>query len=325
MKERNQRPGCIRDFLRVIPYLLSAAFSVLSGSQSHAAERRMEERHLVSGSIRRDFLVHAPGDMSVRHSWPLILVLHGGGGTARGMSALTSNQFDQLADDGQALVVYPQGIRRAWNDGRSGPALSRRNGIDDVRFFDDLISDLQTRYTIDPARIYVAGISNGGMMALRLGCSLATKVRAVAAIAASLPEELLPYCSASSRVALLLIDGQSDPIVPYPGGDIRIFWSDRGAVLGAARTASVWAARQGCGGPTTAEALPDTVADETRITYIEYTPCTSGGHVGLYSIEGGGHTWPGGQAYLPERIIGKTSRDANAGSLIWNFFQKLPE
>jgi polyhydroxybutyrate depolymerase len=42
----------------------------------------------------------------------------------------------------------------------------------------------------------------------------------------------------------------------------------------------------------------------------------------LYTIEGGGHTWPGGWQYYPEERIGKTCRDINASELMWEFFAR---
>ena len=93
---------------------------------------------------------------------PLVIVLHGNGGTGHQIRKFT--HFDDLATKNGFVVAYPDAIDHHWNDGRPEVA----NGSDDVGFIAKLIAELSARYSIDPARVYVTGISNGGIMAYRL-------------------------------------------------------------------------------------------------------------------------------------------------------------
>jgi poly(3-hydroxybutyrate) depolymerase len=60
----------------------------------------------------------------------------------------------------------------------------------------------------------------------------------------------------------------------------------------------------------------------TVITHVA-RDCTNFSELRLYEIIGGGHTWPGGQQYLGERIVGRVSRELNASNEIWSFFARF--
>jgi polyhydroxybutyrate depolymerase len=56
------------------------------------------------------------------------------------------------------------------------------------------------------------------------------------------------------------------------------------------------------------------------VTRLEYTHCAGDAAVVLYTIQGGGHTWPGGKP-LPEWFAGRTSQSIDATSRMWEFFR----
>ena len=239
------------------------------------------------------------------------------------MIRLTSGRFEELADRDGFLVAYPQGVGNSWNDGRVDlRSEASRRGIDDVAFIRALIEALSRRERIDVRRIFVAGMSNGGMMAMRLACGLPDRLRGAAAVAASLSKDASESCRNPSGVSVVLIDGTADPIVPYDGGAVSVLWSRRGDVIGAPKTAQLWSRKCGCDGRTETD-LPTPVADGTRVRKIEYEKCASGARVLLYRIDGGGHAWPGGRSYLTERLIGKTSGNLSACDAVWETFSAL--
>jgi polyhydroxybutyrate depolymerase len=255
---------------------------------------------------------------------PLLLVLHGGGGTNRGMLWLTKGRFNELADRDGFFVVYPQGIDKSWNDGRPDKISgAHRKGIDDVGFLRALIEHLIAQYPMDSDRVFVTGISNGGLMSFRLGCRLPDKIRAIAPVTAQIPSAMAPLCRSESTVSLAIFNGTKDPLVPYNGGQITVFRQQRGEVLSTDKTISVWRQKNHCSAEPVVTELPDVAADGTRVTKIEYSQCDNESKVVLYRIEGGGHTWPDGRQYLPERRIGRTTRDINGCDEIWDFFRSL--
>jgi polyhydroxybutyrate depolymerase len=124
-------------------------------------------------------------------------------------------------------------------------------------------------------------------------------------------------------ISLLVIAGTHDPLVPYQGGEIGFERGRKvGRVISAAETIRSWAAFNQCpAGVTVTE--PDTDPhDGTRVRRETRGPCQDGSEVILYTVEGGGHTWPGGQQYLPERFVGRTSKDIDASDVIWAFFKR---
>lgn len=308
---------------RVIVALVAALSLLLTGcaGRQHGEDRLLEGR-VVHEGVERRYLIYVPPGLDDRSApRPVVLALHGGGGTALGMVRLTLGRFNQLADEHGFYVVYPQGVGNSWNDGR-GDVSSRAHAerIDDVGFISVLIAHLQSEYPVDSRRIFATGISNGGLMSFRLACSLPGTIRSIAPVTASIPTEIAESCMQGSGVGLVLFNGTDDPLVPYDGGQIRVFGKDRGEVLSTTETIRIFVARNGCANNAEKTEMADRSDDGTRVVSFAYPDCRSESEVLLYRIEGGGHTWPGGFQYLSERLIGRTSRDINACDEIWRFF-----
>lgn len=273
-----------------------------------------------SGGLKRTFLVHVPANANKTKPLPLVIVLHGGGGQGSRINGLTG--FNKLADRQNFYVVYPDGLERNWNDGRS---TVRRKDVDDVKFLSELIEHLAKNYAIDRQRVYATGISNGGMMSLRLACELSDKIAAVASIAANLPAELQPRCRPARPVSVLMISGTDDPLMPFGGGDIATMGGRGmgGKVISAQETTDFWAKRNRTAAKPVITELPDVdPQDGTRVRRAVFSKGAQDSEVVFYTIANGGHTWPGGFQYLAESIIGKTSRDMNASETVMEFFMR---
>lgn len=303
-------------FIRIA---LLGALIVLGGFvRARAAED--SSGSLRFGGLGRTYLVHVPpGDANAPR--PLLLVFHGGGGTARGMPRFT--RMDEVADRAGLIVAYPQGIDRHWNDGRA----SIKNKADDVGFVRALIDTLERGYNVDRRRVYAAGISNGGIFVERLACDLSDRLAGVAVVAGALAQDYSPQCRPSRPVSVLEFEGTADPIVPYGGGRVVDFGGhgEGGMVLSAEATTAFWARVDGC---ATAGALqPQSVRaklDPTRAYFQDWQGCRDGSAVALYQIQDGGHTWPGGPQYLPRFIVGRASRQVDASEAMVRFFLDHP-
>lgn len=269
----------------------------------------------VSG-VQRTYVAHVPARLSPRAA--LILSFHGHGGSGAQQSRLTN--FDALSDKDGFIVVYPNGIRRQWSDGRPQDA-----GTDDIAFTKALIASFSKRYPIDPKRIYVTGFSNGGTFAEYAGCKLADRIAAIAPVSGSLPVYDVPSCHPSRPLSVLTIAGTSDPIMPYNGGKIHLLHTDRGTVISAQKTAAFWAANARCAPTPQTTALPPAApADGTSVQRTAYSQCAPGTNVEFYTIQGGGHAWPGGPQYLPKIFIGTASNQLDASARIVGFFLAHP-
>jgi polyhydroxybutyrate depolymerase len=301
----------------VFPILLRHAMSVSAlafwaggalPAQSHAA---VETRRTIrAGGVERSYLLHLPASRGAGRPLPLLLVLHGAGGEGAGIASHTG-----LTGPATALgyaVVYPDGIERRWNDGR-GPG----GGQDDVEFIRILLDSLGHELPVDPRRIYGTGISNGAGLAYRLACDLPGIFAAIAPVAGAPASAIEQRCAATRPVSVISFQGTRDPLMPYEGGHASI---RRGLVLSARRSAALFAEVNGCTPPPVVTAEPDTVKDGTRVGRLAYGGCREGREVVLYTIEGGGHTWPGGPPV--GRRVGRVSREVDATRTMLDFFDR---
>ena len=211
---------------------------------------------------------------------------------------------------------YPGGSG-GGRSGQSGGRESRATPADDNAFIDQMLDKLSSEYAVDATRVYAAGLSDGGFMAFRLGCTLSDRFAAIAAVGAAMPKTMT--CLPSHPLTVVMMNGMSDPIVHYNGGHVG-----RYSVLSAEDTAKYWAKLNGCQSKPQKQKLSPREKGGMKTEVDTYDDCQKGAQVALYSIDGGGNTWPGGEQYLVEKVIGKTSNDVNANEVIWSFFVRHP-
>jgi polyhydroxybutyrate depolymerase len=284
-------------------------------------------RTIFVNGLERTYHIHIPPQLPQNRSPALVFVLHGGGGTGDGMErSLTLGGFDTLADRDFFIVVYPDGIGKSWNDGRKNvtdPAHQQQ--IDDIGFFSLMIDNLTQEFNIDAKQIFVTGISNGAMMSYRLALELPEKIAAIAPVAGAIPTDLLPINMSDVPVSLCAISGTKDPLVPWDGGVVYPR-KPRGTVISVNDSVMFWVTHDRCSSIPYSIDLPNVVlSDLTRVHEDLYQNGTNNSEVVLYTIINGGHTWPGGPQYLPKALIGRTCRDIDANTVIWDFFSTHPK
>ncbi|MGB5369638.1 MAG: PHB depolymerase family esterase, partial [Flavobacteriaceae bacterium] len=162
----------------------------------------------------RTYWLHFPPKAKMNNPLPILFHLHGGGGTGKGTSRLTYQRFNEIADREGLIVVYPDAIAHNWNDGRSESIKPENVGVDDVGFIIEIINRLKNNYNIDSSRIFTTGMSNGGFMSSRLLCDRADVFRGGAILTASISVDYISNCNPQKPVAVLLMNGTEDPIVP---------------------------------------------------------------------------------------------------------------
>ncbi len=313
-------------------FLLTMFFSF--SVETAFADARLERHELIHEGMKREYWVHDPraGKYDApQKPRPLLIVLHGGGGKADRFDVMTGaeNSFDALADREDLLIAYPQGYDKQWNDGREIKNVkAQKLDLDDVGFISGMIEELMRSSDVDPRRIYATGPSNGGHMANRLACDLSDKIAAVGIVIANMPVKYENKCHPAHPVSVLIMNGTEDPFIPFDGGTVKVLGQERGEDLSTAQTFSFWlrhAGFKGDGRDIKAEMLPDDdPADRTRVMQQDYKS-PGGPEVVLYTVQGGGHTWPGGRQYLFKMLVGRVSHDINATSVIWDFFKENPK
>lgn len=265
----------------------------------------------VSG-VRRSYYVHVPAEHIGTAPLPVVIALHGAFSTARKFER--ESGLSLLADREGFIVVYPQGIGlgdlfRHWNSGHCcGKA--RKINLDDVGFVLSTIEDVARRNPIDRTRLYVAGFSNGGMLAYRIAAEHSDLVAAVAVVSGTIggaPSGEEPEWSVARPerpVPVLAIHGRADTRIPYDGGPGP---QSRGSssAISVARSIGFWVDVDGCDAKPQVELM-----DRSRIERQEWSGCRADAEVVLYSLDSWGHEWPN------ESLLG----GFDAARTIWRFF-----
>jgi polyhydroxybutyrate depolymerase len=169
------RKGIVLSPLLIVIFLL--LFGQPRGNANPDAQKGDSTGSSPFGGLERIYRIHIPPSYDKARLSPLLIALHGGGGTGKKMEKLTLGGFNKLSDREGFIVVYPDGIEKHWNDGRENVSYrAHREKVDDVGFLSALIDALMKERNIDRNLVYVTGISNGAMMSFRLACELSQKI-----------------------------------------------------------------------------------------------------------------------------------------------------
>lgn len=208
---------------------------------------------------------------------PTVIVLHGIAISASWTSQISG--FAEAARERGFTSVYPEGIKAAWNDGREGVA----SAADDVGFLRKLVRELIQRGIADPARVYITGISNGGMMALRMLCEASDLFAGAGTTIANMPARTGATCQIRNPVPVVMVNGTADFLVPYNGGWVGPFGIG-GNVWGTEKTAGFLARANGCA------TVARTESATGGVSKTAWRDCIAPGKdVTLYRVNGGGH------------------------------------
>jgi len=290
--------GCLWSLLgfSALGTLLLALFWVRTGRSDGT---------ITSAGERRTYLLHVPAGYDPTKPVPLVISIHGFAEWPAHLADIS--RWNDLADRHGFIVAYPAGtgFPRRWRANGPPPA----TGLQDVTFIADLLDHLSAQYNLDAERIYVNGFSNGGGMTYLLACRLADRIAAAGSVAGTYVYPL-DACQPARAVPFIAFHGTADPIVPYMGGPTRYF-----NLPAVPDWIAGWASRNGCS--STPEPLPASGA----VSGVRYPGCRDGAEVVFYTIEGGGHAWPG-SAPLPRFIVGHTPPEPNATEVMWAFFSR---
>ncbi len=285
---------------------LFAATAVLLGCAGAITNPGSTRESVTVNGIIRHYDVHLPAGYKSRHAVPLVILLHGHGSS--GSRIERSTGMSLKADQENFIVAYPYGLGSptGWQ------VLDRQPGVNnDVAFIDALIDTLQKLYAIDPKRIYIAGHSNGAMMAYRLGVVMPERIAAIGVVAGLMPRALTRISPAPAiPVSVVAVHGKADRIVPYDGRIGERDWSNE--FLSVPASLSYWARRNRCGQPT------DSVSHGTNLIQRTYSACDSSTAVKLFTLADGTHKWPGDRKGF---LMIPVHDDISATDQLWEFFR----
>lgn len=273
-----------------------------------------------TGDIERNYMAHVPASYKKSKETPMVMVFHGGLGTA--LSAVLLSRMNEKADKEDFIAIYPEGldegselgaksgIQGVWNAGDCC-GTSSTNNVDDVGFVKKVLDDMESKFNIDTKRIYATGISNGGLFTQRLACDLSDRIAAFAPVAGGLAMEY-NECIPLKAVPIIEFHALDDPTIYFTGGvsDISKSGYKHKPIP---EVMDFWRKNNSC-------------SESTEITYENkgaicktYTGCKNEKEVTYCTTEDGGHSWPGGKGILKYQ----PSQDIDATNYMWdNFFKK---
>lgn len=268
------------------------------------------QKELTVDSILRTYKLVLPPNYYNSTSSPLVIALHGGGGSAN-QAELSYGLLEKAASE-QYAIVFADGVKsegvlgiRTWNAGTCCEYAANKN-IDDVNFIKTIIKELVKEYKIDPKRIYLTGMSNGSMMSYRYASEFSETVAAIATVAG--PQSLTTEFKPKSQVPIMHFHSMLDQRVPYLGGT-GIAGNTFPPVLSGLNN---WAKINGC------ETTPKLVFEDNNYIKYEWKNCKKS--IVYYLTKDGGHSWPGADKV---RSGGDNPSTAiNANDLMFEFFKK---
>ncbi|WP_375417977.1 PHB depolymerase family esterase [uncultured Hymenobacter sp.] len=271
-----------------------------------------------SGGLTREYRLYVPAAYRAGTPVPLLFNLHGFGSNSVEQEAY--GDFRTIADTANFLVVHPNGALnilgvRSWNV----VSTTGLSVADDVAFLAALLTDIQSKYTIDANRVYSTGMSNGGFMSYELACKLSGRIAAVASVAGSMAPDRLQtpaLCTPQHPTPVLEIHGVADSTVRYNGG--RAFGIFPTAPIPA--VLNYWVQFNGCGPTPLVTTLPNPSAtDNSTVERSVWGGGRQGSVVQHLRIIGGGHTWPG--TAFSQGGSGATNFDISASVEVWRFLR----
>jgi polyhydroxybutyrate depolymerase len=271
-------------------------------------------RTISSSGMERCYYLYIPKQYHPDLPAPLVFSFHGFLSNPASHSLITG--WRKLADQHGFLLVVPQGTEfpQRWY----ASDLWGREDTNDVQFYLDMLAELSSVTSIDEERVYVNGFSNGGGMTFDLGCNAADTFAAMGTVAAAVVTK--DNCNPSRPMPAIAFHGTADPIVPYEGGAMGSPLLKMAAQIthappvfvGVEDWVAFWAEGNGC------DPAAETIPPQGDASGVRYTGCDENAEVVFYTIDKGGHSWPGG---FPIPGVGKTSRDIDATEELWEFYQ----
>jgi len=279
---------------------------VLSFTCSHLFAQTNITGGFTHDGIAREYKIYIPAIYSPSTPVPVVFNLHGYGSNMNEQELYGT--FMTIADTANFIIVHPNGTldasnMRNWNS-------FGISTIDDIGFLSRLLDTVVANYSVNTARVYATGMSNGGYMSYELACNLNNRITAIASVTGSMTPPKLTACNPARPTPIMQIHGTADATVPYNGN---------GFSTGIESLVNNWVNKNNCNTTPTTNNVPNTNTTDgcTAVQYI-YSGGANGASVELFKVINGGHTWPGAPV-----AIGVTNMDFNASKEIWRFFSQF--
>jgi len=310
-------------FLIPVLLLLSGCIATLPKMAEPPAGSYRVSTNTTYNLSDRTFILHVPPNYTSKTPLPLVVVLHGAFST--GSQTESETGFSVLADSERFLVAYPEGIGifclfQHWNAGHCcGKAAD--NQVDDISFVAEVIDTVRLKLAVDPARIYMAGMSNGGMLTYRFATERTGNLAAAAVVCATIGStkvnETEPWRLQQPQKALPIIgfQGLDDKTMPFK--TVSTVSQDKPRFLPTTDAIEFWQNSNGC------EAAPaKSIANNGSVQHLTWKNCQEGSSLEFVLLEGWGHQWPA-PFFTNQLAADHPLRGFDATKQIWDFFMRF--
>lgn len=304
--------GAVAALFGYLAYSPAADMPRLSGTLTRGT--------IAVGALKRTYLTYVPPDLA--KGAPLVVVMHGSGLNGARIRVSTGYGFDRLADEHGFAVVYPNAYEGYWDACSMVGAVNANLHVDDIAFLTGMVDKLVADLGVDPHRVFAAGGSRGGSMALRLALEAPSRFRAVAAISASVPvpDDFKCKPDGHGTSSVMIMNGTKDPLVPFDGGSVNLlgFFYRNGKVRSSRESGQYFADLNHIAGTPATNQVQ--VADGIGVERVLWHN-NSKVEVELVAIHGGGHGLPQPYRRGP-RLLGPSPLEPNGPAVIWSFFER---
>jgi polyhydroxybutyrate depolymerase len=266
--------------LRLFAIVLLLSLQCSSSARAEQVKPGNHKYSLTVGARKRNYFVHIPRHMR-SEPMPVVIVLHGVITTAGNIA--WDSEMSAKSERDSFIVVYPSGVGLSWNAGDCCGKGAKKQ-VDDVAFIRALILKVRAEFPVDPKKVFVTGISNGGMMAYRLGQEMPELIAAIAPVEGCMRDVDKP---ATEPLSVIIFNGTADTVIPYVGGTGN-WYGFKIATKPVSDAVKYWVKADRCKEEPEREDCNSSIKDV-------YTNGANGSEVCLYTIKGCKHTWPGGK------------------------------
>ena len=290
-------------FLSVICSMQKVLF-ILFCSLSLYAESQTQDYFMHDGE-QRDFVYYTPSTWDINQELPLLIVLHGLTQTGNGIMDITN--FNELAEDNNFIVCYPDGINNSWNANMNVTV----SQADDLGFLEELCLYFENDLNSNPLQKYLCGISSGGFMCHKMACESQQCFAAIGTVSGSMSDTVYSNCTPNHLTSLLHIHGTADDVAAYNGSPTTGVSVDE--------TMTFWQEFLSCNATADLQTMPNpNVFDLSHPEKYIYQNC-NGGELEHIKVIGGGHQWPGIVTVLGG--VGTINMDFYSPQVIWDFLE----
>jgi len=277
--------------------------------------------------LKRPFSYHLPAGYSKSRATPVMLVF--AGLKMKGTDMIGATGMNGVSNRNNFIVVYGEPVGGEWQDGMKSRA------FDDVAYVQAVLTKLSSICNIDSRRVFAVGLSNGGFFTQLLACSVPSKIAAIAVVSATGMEQALQKSNGERAIPCMFFLGTDDPLINWQDGKSKSLGklskklgmneidpglleiARYGGFYSVPDLISFWTSHNKCQGAPVESYEPDKDPhDGMRVKKSIWGH--RGNAVVLYTIEGGGHTWPG-CIFLSRKQ--KCCQDIDTSEIIWKFFQ----